>query len=297
MSHRAAIYNLHVYEKGKPQSLVPLGNIDGEGTYLGDFLKSMFDDTFMAVNEDTEVAVECLEARLDGEDLRMVFNRGESGLAGDVMDADGQFRMRVNPTDTQLVRCGGLLRLPKDQDHGWWAAHVYSNRSVKGLVETEMQKRFRTKFKDLMLEVTPVVLSAALHQALNNDGLQGVKLVKYDRSADITYGDQWLESGVGAKIEVRYSALGKARLIADQAKKALGGSKVALDKIMGFQGLKFDEAKLEVELDNGRMRTYSLSNPEGGHPLPIELDPDLTKGEPTDEGIWNELGEAVAEMQ
>jgi hypothetical protein len=298
MGQRALIYTLHVHKKYKPDELVPLGDIDGQGTYLGTYLESMFKGGFAAESDDTNKEVRCDVSQLAGDDLQLAFLHGESGLVADIMNEHNQLRLRQAVTDKQLVRCGSLFRLPRNQKHGWWAVHVNNNRAAKGLVQTEMVKRFRRDFPELMLVVRPSVMSAVLRQALDDERLKSIKLVKYDRSSDFAYANQWLAQNTRAKIELRVSPLARGgQLVAKLARKAIGGDDNAYGKIVSFAGLDFDEARLEVTLENGYERTFRLRGPEGGHPLPADINPKTRDGEPTDKSVWEQLGRVLTEME
>jgi hypothetical protein len=295
MGHRALIYNVRVHKRYKPKEFVPLGDLDQQGTYLGDVLRDSFANNFVAVGSAKEVI--CESSNLVGEDLQLALRHGESGYAADIEDAQRQLLLRQQPDHTQLLPCGSLFRLPRKETFGWWAVHVNNNRSVKGLIEVEMVRRFKAMFGDLMLVVTPCVVGSVLAEALGNDQLESVRLFKYDRAADFKDANKWLRKNVHAQIELRISALErKKRLLGQLAKKAAEGDANAYGQIVEFQGLTFDSAKVEVSLDNGSVRTFNLEGPLGGHPFPADIEPTETDGIPDNASLFAELGKVITEM-
>lgn len=296
MSHRAAIYSVRVHKRGKPKEPAPLGDIDEQGKYLGAVLDATFRDGFAA--DGGEKAVRCSNSKLEGEDLQLSFHHGERGVVADIMNINDELRLRQESTDTQLVRCGSLFRLPRNKTWGWWAVHINNNRSVKSLVHDEMVARFKATFPDLMLVVTPSVRSGVLTQALDDGRLQAVRLIKYDETSDFKDANQWLRQDTHAKIELRVSTLERSkRLAAQLAQRAVGGDQAAYGKIVEFEGLTFDEAKLEVELESGATRTFTVSGPLGGHPFTADIQPSEQNGEPTEASVFEELGRVLTEME
>jgi hypothetical protein len=293
MGHRAAIYTVRAHKKGKPKELLPLGDID-DGTYLGDVLETLF-GTFAAQSNTKQVR--CLHSELDDTDLRLSFHHGESGLVADILDDKDQLLLRQAQSDTQLVRCGSLFRLPRSQTVGWWAVHVNNNRSAKGLVHAEMLNRFRKNYPDLMLLVQPAVMSSALKAALDDGRLNSIKLIKLDKSSDFANAKEWVAKDAHAKVELRVSALEQGtRLLTGLVQKAVKGDEKAYGKVVEFGGLTFDQAKIEVTLENGSQRTFNVQGPQSGHPLPADIEPLLKDGEPTDESLWDELAKVLEDL-
>jgi hypothetical protein len=202
------------------------------------------------------------------------------------------------PEHTQLLPSASLFRLPRNETMGWWALHVNNNRSAKSLIQAEMISRFRDNFGDLILTIEPSVKSAALEEALANDLLRSIKLIKYDRSSDFADARKWLKSDAHAQIELRVSPLERGkRLAAGLARKAAGGDLQAYGEIVEFQGMTFDTAKVQVELEGGSLRTYELRGAEGGHPFAAEIVPEQNDAGILDnDSLFDELGKVVAEM-
>ena len=297
MGHRAAIYTVRVRKRGKPNSFLPLGDIDEQGTYLGDVLREIF-GSFISTDPKSNKEVSCSSRKLDGEDLKLVLHHGEGGVAADIMNSVGQLRLHQVPDDKQLLRCGSLFRLPKNETIGLWAVHINNNRGVTGLVQREMTKRFRDRVSDLMLIVRPSVPSEVIAGALADGQLDTVKLVKFDKPSDLKDAGKWVAAGTEARIELRIRAAEKAkRLLPDLVRKAMSGNSQAFGQIVQFEGMKFDSAKFEIAVDGGtRRRTFNIQRPEAGHPFTADIEPVIEDGEPTDASIFEELAEVISEM-
>jgi hypothetical protein len=153
MGHRATIYSVHVHEAYKPDEVRPFGNIDGNGTYLGQFFEEVFSTHFAVASADGNRDVTSERCSLNEPDLKVVLRPGERGVRADFADENGQVGIfEQEPEHTQLLKCGCLFRLPRNQTSGWVVFHVNHGRSVKSLVSGEIIRRFRETFTDLVLE-------------------------------------------------------------------------------------------------------------------------------------------------
>ena len=75
-----------------------------------------------------------------------------------------------------------------------------------------------------------------------------------------------------------------------------GDEEGVFGEITEFEGISFDEAHVQVELENGQHRTFSLHNPEGGHALSQSLDGMLQwddQGNPIPESLFDALGDVI----
>lgn len=296
MSHRALIYSVRVRPKWKPNDHVEFGDLEGDGVYLGDVLHDIFRHDFLASRDNKVIIGE--SAKLVGVDLQTSFRSGDGGYGADIEDENHNLILHQLPTHTQLLPCGALFRLPKNQIYGWWAVHENNGRSIKGLIEGELQRRFRTRCPDLMLEINPWVPSNVLVEALAQDRLQTVRLFKYGAASDFKDADQWMREEASPQIELRITAREHAeKLVPGFAKAAAEGDSAAFGKVIEFENLKFDMAKVEVELDNGSSRTFELLGPPGGHPFAADIAPTETQGIPDDASLFAELGKVITEMQ
>ena len=174
--------------------------------------------------------------------------------------------------------------------------HINNNRSIKGLLQNELIPRFQHAYPEFILEITPCVVKAVLDEAVNNNQIDKITLVKLDRPTDRADASNWVDAGTDAKIELRISAAERnRRLLGGLVQWVLGGDAAAYNQIVRFDGMSFDEAKVEVVLANGSRRTFNLEHPEGGHPFTADIAPVLeADGEPTEASIFAAL-DTVAE--
>ncbi len=155
MAHTSALYTVRVKERYKDYQ--PLGDIDGSGTKLQDVLAGYLNG-FEEAAADGDRVVRALSQNTQGDDLEAVLLHGQSGVVADIVDSQGTNRIRQVATDTQLLRCSALFRLPPTQDMGWLALQVNNGRGIKGLLEVGLHVKFRDDFEDLMLQIRPFVV-------------------------------------------------------------------------------------------------------------------------------------------
>jgi hypothetical protein len=290
LSHRAAAYTVRIRRKrDRSGDFCLLGDIDGEGTRLISVLDNYFED-LESTNEDETKVVRCLSCDLGGDELVLVAQHGQNGVAADIIDTEGDLRLRQRPEDTQLLRCGSLFRLPPSETTGWLVVHVNNGRGIKGLLQKGILKRFRDDFPQLMLDITPFVEPSVLKEAVDRDRIDKVKLVKFeqpnDRAASAT--SRWVPTGAVGRLELDISTRGQtARLLSGFLQRFLGGESAVFSEIVEFQGITFDEAKVEVVLEGGARRTFNIEKPDSGHPFTEELSNlEMENGEPTSASLF-----------
>ena len=268
MSHRAALYTVKVRKRRDTSGDHRLlGDIDEAGTSLLSVLESYFTN-FVATNVDQTKVVRSVQCDVDGNEVRLVTQHGQNGVAAEIVGPGGQLRHRQTPDETQLLRCGCLFLLPPAKNLGWLAVHVNNGRGVKGLLDKGLRDRMRVDYPDLILDITPYVETSVLMSAVDNDQIDKVKLVKYEKPNDraMAATDDWVPAGVAGRLELDISARGKGtRIIADRLRRFLGGEAAAFNEIVEFQGLTFDEAKVEVVLDGEVKRSFNIEKPDTGH--------------------------------
>lgn len=211
MGHRATIYTVRVHKRNHPSETLPLGAIDDNGRYLGDFLvDDIFDPrTFSAESAVSERSVGCESCQLAGEnsdEVQVILNPGERGVSAKILKPSGDVGYRQTSKDTQVLRSGSLFRLPREAHVGWWACHVNNGRSFKQLVHNNLAEAFKMTFSDdIILKIEPCVNAAALREAIEKDRLLSASLSKYERSPDIADGGQWVRSDTGLKLQLHIS--------------------------------------------------------------------------------------------
>ena len=297
MAHTAALYTVRVKEKYRDYQ--PLGDIDGAGASLLDVIADYLDD-FESTSADGEKRVLTLDVDVDGDELTAMMQHGASGVAADIVNDAGAHQYHQVASDSQFLRCGCLFKLPPTQEQGWLAAHVNNGRGIKGLLEVGLYSRFRDEFPDLMLQIRPYVEAAALRAAIDAGELGKVKLIRYERPGDRADAatDRWVRAGQEGKIELDISMRGRgARLRADLVRRFLHGDDNARDEIVEFAGIRFDQAKVEVEIE-GRIRTFNIDSPDSGHPMTVDLE-DLAfddDGDPTEDSLLEGLRDVLGSV-
>jgi hypothetical protein len=276
-----------------------LGDIDEQGSSLLTTLRSYLDQ-FQAVTEDGSKVVTALSVSTQNDDLVAMLQHGQNGVAADIVGPDGGLRHHQVPEESQLLRCGCLFRLPPADRLGWLAVHVNNGRGVKGLLEKGLLAEFRRQFDDLILEITPFVLGSVFQEAVDQGEIDKIKLIRHempdDRFAVAT--NKWLPAGEAGRIELDIAATGRAvRLVAQLIQRFTRGEPEALRTIVEFEGLRFDEAKIEIVLPDGARRTFNIEHPDAGHPFAEELaNLETENGEPTEAALAAALRQVLADV-
>lgn len=291
MSHRVALYTVRVYPRYQRNADRPLGNIDRSGTRLAETLHGYFKaGVFQHANDDGTRMVICESSDLVHDQVRAMFAAGQSGMVAQIIDANQQLRLRQEVDDTQLVRCASLFRLTRNEALGWWAVHVNHGRSAKGLVQTKVQEMFKDSYGGLTLKVEPWVRGEVYAQLVQEGRVDSLTLARWERPsdrADNATGKWVKDKDQVAKVELRVK--GRDRLKTGLLKRFFNGEHAVFKEIVTFEGMTFDEARIEVEMENGDHRTVNIESPEAGHPYTVELDEDeltFDGGEPTAESLF-----------
>lgn len=295
MSERAALYAVSV-RKRRGQA-VPLADIDGAGTALGTALAGLLAG-FSVTSRDGARVVRTLAARSDGADLFAIVQHGRRGIAADIVDTSGGVRLRQVPDDLQLVRSGCLFRLPATGSVGRLAVQVSNGRGVKDLFEVGLTTRFRSRFPDLTLALDRVAEPDALREAVADDRVERVQLVRVERAGErtIAEADKWVPEGQAVRVELAVGVHGPgARLGRTLLGRYLDGDERALEEIVTFGGLVFDKARVSVRLPDDTHRLIDLEHPDAGRPAMRELTGIVLdeNGEPTEAGLLAALRAVV----
>lgn len=300
MSHRATIYSVCVHKRNRPNEKFPLGAIDEQGHYLGDFMLDVFNPAnpvLISAGGNRSVAFEARHlAGENNDEVQVILNPGERGVKAKILKPDGDVGYEQTPRDTQSLRSGALFRLPREEMEGWWACHINSGRSFKSLVQNRLMEAFRQTFsEDLMLKITPCVNAEALKAAVEQDRLLSASLSKYERSPDTAEGGEWVHGDTGLKLRLSILPERGKRLAPKLVKKAIANG--ALGNIVEFGGISFDTAQFEVELENGQHRSFRIESPDAGHAFSEDIDPKVDDdGEFQDEVLFKELGRVLTEL-
>jgi hypothetical protein len=267
--------------------------MDNRGTALIDFLHQLA-ATLSAESDDHLKAIRCDSAHLIGNELRLLVRHGQKGVVADILDSAGNRAFRQKAEHQHSVRCAALFMLPRTARRGWLAAHVNNGRGVKGLLEKGIQREFRQQFEDLVLQITPFILDSALKKAVEQDRIDKIKLVRHELATDraVRDTDKWVPRGTEAVLELSITARGRARMIGERIRQFLDRRDPStFESIVKFEGIRFDEAKVEVVLEGNQRRTFNIEKPDAGHAMTIDLDPLPTDadGEPEIEALFAAL--------
>lgn len=294
MGHRAAVYSVCVHTKRKVKEIKPLGSIDGKGLYLGSVLEGYLDG-FNGGSPNGSKKVHCGHPDLKGEWLSLVARHGETGVSSDLLNSEGEVEFHQTPDHEQVLPCSSLFHLPKAQTLGWWIVHTNNGRSTKGLLESRIKARFKEDFDTLTLKISPVVNKKALDAAVAQNRVEKLKLRTLKKPSDIAEIDQWVPSHHKPAVTLEVATAGKGtRINPTKLKDFLSGNTTALDEIVEFGGMTFEEASVTIILPNGKERTINIQEREGGHAYTQEMD-NLTEveGEPTPDSLEAELRKSL----
>lgn len=292
MGHRATVYTVRVRRKRETEDFLPLGDIDGNGTDLAGVLAGYLGDLESFDAEETR-SVQSSGVTRRGPELYVSVLHGQTGMVADIFGKDGDLRLHQTVDDTQKVRCGCLIRLPPADDMGFLATHINNGRAIKGLLDKGIQARFQQQFPDHLLAITPFIEGSVFQEALIAGRLLKLKLIRVDRSEDRAEAGlgKWIEGGAEAKQE--FTLTPKARgayLRTHLPLRFLRGDGQAFAQILEFDGQTYDQARVEVQLANGKKRVFIIGDPDAGNPISEDLgDLQLRDGEPTDESLQTQL--------
>lgn len=298
MSHRAAVYTVRVHKRNNRDDSRLLGDIDDKGSSLITVFKG-YGEGLESETSDKLREVRTVNSEIHGNELRLMLQHAQRGVAADIVSETGQLRIHQELSDAQRVRCGVLIQLPQNQTDGWMAVHLNNNRHVKGLLTQRLVYRFHQDFPDLTLRVAPYVLGSVLRAAVDRDKVEKVTLIKLERPSDRANADtdKWVRSDLGARVQLGIEARGRqAHVIPNLLSRFLGGDNNAYGEIVEFGGLTFDEAKVQVRLEDGATRTFNIERPETGHAFTEDLrNLDLQDdGEPTEVSLFAALRAALS---
>jgi hypothetical protein len=277
VSHRAAVYTVRVHPRRDPDHPRLLGDIDDTGTALMDLLADYLPK--LDITDDAR-KLRYLRDKVVGSELLAMFEDGRGGVDARIRNRDGEEKYHQLWDDSQAVECGCLFRLVPNQRQGWLAVHVPDRRGIKTLLGQHIQKLFRADYHDLLVEIVPYVVESALQQAVDQDLIRTVTLVRRVQPSDRAVAgiDQWVSDGTYGKIKVTIGAsLGRRaeHLLTDPLRRFLQGDsegerEEARQAIVQFMGMEFDEAKVEIP-QGDTTRTFNIEHLDTGHPLTEDM--------------------------
>lgn len=288
MGHKATVYTIRVRRKRETSEFLPLGNIDGSGTELAGLLADYLGNLESFDAEETR-SVQSSSVTRNGPELYISVLHGQTGMVADIFGKTGDLRLHQTVDDTQKVRCGCLFRLPPADDMGFLATHINNGRAIKGLLDKGIQARFRQRFPDHVLAIKPFIEGSVFQEALSAGRLMKLKLIRVDRSDDPAEAGlgKWIQGGAEAKEEFTLKPRTRGAYLRTQLPLSfLRGDGQAFAQILQFDGQTYDEARVQVQLANGRTRQFIIGDPDAGNPISEELrDLRMHHGEPTDDSL------------
>lgn len=298
MGHRAAVYTVRVHRRSNPADYRLLGDIDNRGSSLLQEL-AKYTVGLKSDSADHSRVIQAISHVIDGDELQLMLQHARGGIAADIVTDAGELRIHQEPSDMTRVRSAVLVQLPAAETYGWMAVHNNNNHYVKGLLMQALTARFRHDFPDLILDVSPYVLGSVLREAVERDRVDKVTLVKLERPSDRANvdTDKWVQSDLGARVQLGIEPWGRNKhVIPGLLRRFLGGDRQAFDEIVVFGGLTFDEAKVQVRLENGAARTFNIERPDIGHAFTEDMRGlDLQEdGEPTEASLFGALRAALS---
>lgn len=302
MGHAAAIYTVKVGVKRKREEYELLGAIGDEDAKLIYALQGYLDE-LRIVNDDGTKAVRCStpEVDVDAGEICGRLTVGQKGQRTDYYEGDDRVFTQLPPHVAE-VRAGYLFRLPPNSNIGFLALHVPDNRGSISLLRPELQKRFREDFPKHRLEILPATESTALKKAVEEDKIDKIQLVSRLKNSDefAAGTEKWVRSGADAEIVLEIRSRQKVRLIPDLLRRYLEGETQVFNEIVEFEGLTFDTAKVQADVDGGK-KTFNIERPEAGHTITVDIEPfglGLDKdGWLTDSSLYKALRKAMPGKQ
>lgn len=290
MSHSAAIYQVQVRPRRRKHDYLPFGDIDGKGTALANVIQNYL--TEIDAKDPRGAVLRHLRSvkGSEGEAVAML-EVGESGVTSWL--AQPQERTRRRAVDTEFLKVGILMRLPKKASCGFMVVHVPNRRGTKGILQSELQSRFAADF-GAVLEITPVLPRSALEQAIRSGKINQVRLVAIQQPADRFEDSQkWIEKEDLGQIEVVMHPK-RLRQFQSRLLQRFMDDPSVINELVQFQGMTFDTAKVKFPLPSGGERTVNIEKPGAGHAMTIDLSADSQlsfdeDGEPTDETLATAL--------
>lgn len=294
MGHRAALYTVAVRRTGESETR-PLGDIDDSGSNLLSAFSS-YVTMLDAKSPDGLKSLHHVESKTEGNELLATFEYGQKGVEAVIRDEAGQEQYHQQVADWVFVQCGCLLTAAPAARLGWLVLHEHNGRGTKTFLDDHLREKFRADFPNLTLEVRPFVLLSVLRKAVEQNQITKVKLVRRVQPTDQADAalNPWVEAGSAGKIEtvITSSRGGRAKnLLPAPIRRFLDDEPGARDSIVEFQNQTYDEVKVEVRQEDGRLRTYNIEKPASGHPVTVDLD--LTAN-PSGDAVYDALRTALA---
>lgn len=133
MSHRLAITQVWFNKSGKPDQVVPLGDLDGAGLNAMRLLEDHFEGLYWsAPSSDHKIRFHRWAACAQPHTVAAIFKAGEGGIEADLFEEDLQTPAGTRTAEMyEAPLVVALLHLPGGADRGWMVTHAFYNRYFK----------------------------------------------------------------------------------------------------------------------------------------------------------------------
>jgi hypothetical protein len=288
--HVAALYTVRIHRRRKPDDLQLLGGFGDDGTGQLLYLVDGYLQQLETESDDEKRTLKVASCAIDANtsEVRLRLELGQRGQRFDHYDGD-QLEFSQRPVHTAKVLAGALFRLPPDANIGFLVIYVPYRRGSITLLRDVLTARFREDFPALVLQVKPAVEGTALKRAVDENQIEKIQLLRYDRHTDAFEGGsaKWTRAGEAAEIALEVRGRRGARILPNLIKQYLEGETGVFGEIVEFEGLRFEHAKVQVR-EGETVRTYNIENPEAGHAITRDIGGDLKfdeEGWPADEAL------------
>ena len=272
MGHRAALYRVRVRAKRDVQNWRVLGDYDEVGTWIGDPIsRSLHVLKGRSQDGRVDARFEAALINLGRDQVGVTVLSGRSGITS-VIERGTDPPFDRTPQHSEAMRSAVLFDLPRGRTSGVLAVHVPHGRSCKSILDKALRNVFGPS--GFVLDLSPIVPATALEQALREDALERVTLIKHDPSKTERFRDaaRWGNDAV-RQIELSIPSHRHKTLKRDPILKFLRNPTDANRRdIVEFAGLTFDEAAVTVDMADGSQRRFYLEPREGGHPMTIGIE-------------------------
>lgn len=297
--HAVARYTVKVHPKHRPKERYLLGAVGKNNKSLFWALKGYLD----VLNEESEDKRKTVKLRgsVDADEktgeLYVPFDVGIRGQRLDITDGNNVL-LRQQEAHASEVRAAALFHLPPDSDLGHVSIYVPHRRSATSLLFESLVRDFEEDFETDKLKFEAAIEGSVLKAAVSQGRLDRVILERYDKSSDAADGtNKWVAQGAAADVRLEIRSRKGFRLVTGKIKAFLDGADDELDGILEFEGVSFERAKVEVDLGNGKSRTFNIEKPESGHPMTQDIGAELSfndQGWPTKPSMQKALRANVA---
>ncbi|MGV9345785.1 hypothetical protein ACWDSD_13420 [Streptomyces spiralis] len=293
-----AAYKIVVHRRQKKEPL-PLDNFTETGIdllqviygYLAFLKEEGFD------NSENNTVLRSQEIAQQNRHLRVSLARGEYGVTSQFEErGSGNPRFNRERSDVEMLTFRNLIILPKGREVGLLLTERVGNRGVYTAFSTGLQRAFRKRFPEYIVEVNNLTPEAAVSRVLDQGELKKIRLVRNSIPGDIA--DQYEldhhERELGT-FETVITAPRRRFLAKKAITKAINGD-TQVSSLLEWQNVNYDDLRVEVQVGRSS-RTVSVSS--GKTPLvTFDIDQELLdhEGDLSDDVFYQEALKIAVEL-